>query len=337
MNTENIMEHPKMKAAAEKLESVLENLEVVVSAPQPVTERDILVRLDELRYAHATRRPRAATERIAMGDEVVVNMVGYVNGRVVPFTARHEARFRVLNDQAWPALVAGLLGAPVAGLKRVRTELPTDFRVTSLRGSSVEYVIDVVRCHELTVPAPSDAAFIASLELGDTLQGVFEQLACLLMEERLTDLEMESQRKVLTTLGQATEIKESSPWITDQIRALWEQGERPALIAMGVPEDQFAKACQAWEQDAELRNDARNRLSIGMALHLVESGDTTLGEPDWTREIERAADEVGVNPAQVASGMREDDADTISFVDHIAMRHVVDHVMSHAVVRVAEA
>jgi hypothetical protein len=53
MDTDTLLEHPKLKAAAEQIARTLEHLEVVVPAPEPVTERDVLARLDELRYPHA--------------------------------------------------------------------------------------------------------------------------------------------------------------------------------------------------------------------------------------------------------------------------------------------
>ena len=134
----------------------LEGLSVTLPAPQGFTAEQVQERFLELARPHATELYRYPTEQITWGDEVLLNLAGYTQGRLIPFSLRTEEWLPVRPDSLLPGLYEALVGrSPGEGLV-VDLTLPAEYPVESLRGAPARFVVQHPGRARGDVPGPGE-------------------------------------------------------------------------------------------------------------------------------------------------------------------------------------
>ncbi|HLL00292.1 MAG TPA: peptidylprolyl isomerase [Myxococcaceae bacterium] len=250
----------------------LEGLTAQVS-PRPLTEDDLLERLADLVREHAQRRVRAEGESVALGDEVLLDTIGYAQGRLIPFSVR-ESSWAVVNpDPLLPGFFEALVGKQVGLSVEIPLTLPPDYPVESLRGAAARFLVDVREARELTLPDPQSPQFIASLGRGATLTEVLQKLGDELANERTDEAMREAREHVLDVLVERAKVEVPRELVDEEIRRRWTEAERPILMRKAFEPDELIQALDAWQQDPLTRADAARRLRIGVVLAAIARRD----------------------------------------------------------------
>ncbi|MFP2925267.1 peptidylprolyl isomerase [Pyxidicoccus sp. 3LG] len=251
----------------------LEGLAVEAPAPAPVTEDDIVASFDALCRERAPRRERAPGEEVAAGDDVLLDVLGYANGRLIPFSVRTDWWTEVAPEPHLPGFFEALVGATVGLSLGVELVLPETYAVSSLRGATAHFLVEVKAAREVTPLDGDSKTLLATLEAGATLEDVLRQLAEALVEEREEEARRELHERVLDALVQRTEVDLAEGLIDEEIRHRWAVVEYPALVARGFTADELADAWEGWRTDAATRLDAEWRLRVALALQAIAARD----------------------------------------------------------------
>ena len=89
----------------------------------------------------ATERARLPTEEIAWADEVLLNLAGYCEGRLIPFSVKTDVWLPLEPEPLLPGLYEAIVGqVPTEGLV-VDLTLPSDYPVESLPGAPARFLV----------------------------------------------------------------------------------------------------------------------------------------------------------------------------------------------------
>lgn len=247
----------------------LEGLTVRLPTVDPVTGRDIHARFQELRRESAPRRALAPEEAIAEGDEVLLDVMGFARGRLIPFSARAGWWAPVEPEPLLPGLFEALVGAQVGDVVEVALTLPPDYPVEALREEPAHFVVEVKAANELLAPDEASAECLALLGRGATLDEVMLRIGVELQDARELEAQREVQERVLDLLVERSAVAVPAALVDEEIRRQWMEAERPVLLRREFSPEELQDALAGWWEDPLTRGEAERRLKVALVLGAV--------------------------------------------------------------------
>ncbi|WP_375765442.1 peptidylprolyl isomerase [Archangium gephyra] len=277
--TARALKLPKVKAPS------LDNLQVTVPQDSDITQEELLMRFHEMVRAHSATRERAPGEPVQLGDTVVLDTLGYAQGRLIPFSAKSGLEMEMAPSDLLPGLPEGLVGTPVGGGQEVQVTLPDTYPVEHLRGVHATFLVDVVAAREVTIPDAESDAFVRKLGRGTTLEAVMESLADEIANERADDMWLEAQERVLDELVLRTEVPLTVELVDEEIRQAWSATEARLLAQKDFAPDELQESLDGWLDDPTTRLEAERRLRIAFALRAIIERDQLQLTPEKMDEV----------------------------------------------------
>ncbi len=255
----------------------LSSITVQVPPFPEINEQDVMARFELIYYDSCVERHlRTVGEAVEMGDELLLDLVGYVNGQIMPFSAQENLRIRLEPDSIQPGVGKALAGTPVGETKTVAIDVPQD------DGSSIKvaFVIEVKKAASLTFPKPEDPATLKTLGMGETLDDVYGSIALSLSQERDGVMLAQCMGLALEAVAAAVDIEISDELIDTEIRSQWTRNEGRFLMDKGASRKDMDDAVEAWLRDENTRNVARERLKIAAIMMLYSIQDPSELTPE---------------------------------------------------------
>lgn len=306
----------------------LDGLTVALVPPAPLTEQDLLERFDMLRREHADRRERKPGEDVGAGDEVVLDVLGFANGRLLPFSAREGWRTFVVPDPVLPGFFEALPGAKVGQSFGIELKLPDTYPVESLRGQTARFLVDVKAARELKLLDDDSPELLKRLGLGKGLTDVMRRLGDDLARERTEEMDRLTQERVLDAVVERTQVSLPASVVDEEIRRRWAETERPILARKSFAPDELQEALEGWQRDALTRADAARRLTLALALRAIAARDGVQPERKATDAlIDDLAGLSGVSRQELGKAVKDDAALARRLYDLALHLATVDHVM----------
>lgn len=309
----------------------LEDLVIAMVEPPDITADDLVQRLhDELR-AVAPRRERAAGEPCALGDEIVIDTLGYADGMLLPFSVRSGLVTELKELPFLPGLAAGIAGMKVGEGRVVSLAFPPDYPVERWGGKAARVIVDLHAAYELDVPDPTTAQGLAALGRGATLDDVMASLRAELDQELGDALLLEAQGRVLDELARRVGASVPAAAVDEEITRHWGQLEGGALTRKGFRKEEQEEALALWKQDPELRRDAERRIQVALALKAIAARDgVEVTRADVQELVAVAAEVMGITPAEASRALKEERAEAARVVEIARHLKAVEHVMAKA-------
>lgn len=316
----------------------LEGLSVTLPAPQGFTAEQVQERFLELARPHATERYRYPTEQISWGDEVLLNLAGYAQGHLIPFSLRTDVWLSVQPDPMLPGLYEALAGRlPGEGLV-VDITLPAEYPVESLRGTQARFVIQLQAAREVKYPSLESQEFLMAFGRGHTLQEAMRDVVRQMEDEAAQLLLLQAQQHVLNQVAARTRVEIPSELVDEEIRRRWSasEGRSASELQFNGPEQEESLA--TWLRDADTRAEVEQRLRISLALGAICKRDGLTLTPQAVEKVLRdEAHAAGLTIGQVADALRAEPRN-LARIDQVAWHLMaVDHVMSRARIHIEGA
>jgi trigger factor len=309
----------------------LEGLAVQVPQAEDLTEEDLLLRFHEKKRALATVRERAEGERVELGDDVLLDTLGYAEGRLIPFSARFGLRMELAPLAALPGFAEAVAEGTVGGSVQALLELPDDYPVEPLRGMPVRFLIDIRAAREVKMPDETRPGFLEKLGLGGSFDEVMENIREELEDELADQLWVRAREQVLDEVARRTEVEVPRKLVDEEIRRRWAAAEGHAMVERNFDVDEQQEALQAWMTDAGTREEAGRRLRIGLALKAVAERDRLALTPEKLEALlVENAEPFGLTESDVKAALRESPETTRRLHDLGWYLMLVEHVMSKA-------
>lgn len=309
----------------------LEGLAVEVPALGPVTGNELLARFAMLRREAAPRRDRALGEPLAPGDDVQLDVLGYCDGKLIPFSVRMGWWAPLVPSRDFPGLFEALPGTPLGDGLELELSLPADHPVEGLRGKPARFLVDVRAAREVTLHAEDDPELLLRLGRGQSLDEVMDALRAEVEQER-EDLQwLAAQEAVLDALAARTRVELPRALVDDEVTRRWSAAEGQALEARRLTPDERHEALSAWLNDGPTRAEAERRLRISLALGAVARAEKLELTP---ARLEGLAAQVaaahGVSAAEARAALSDSKAATEKMVHAAWHLLAVEHVLARA-------
>ncbi|PTL80713.1 peptidylprolyl isomerase [Vitiosangium sp. GDMCC 1.1324] len=307
----------------------LEGLEVPAPTVEPLTEDDLTERFTALCRERSARRDRAPGEDVALGDDLLLNVLGYANGKLIPFSARTDWWTEATPAPLRPGFFEALVGAKVGLSVEVTLLLPETYAVESLRGAEARFLVDVMAAREVTLLTDESPELFSALDLGSTLDEVMENIARQLTSEREQQALHELQERVLDELAERTRTQVSGGLIDEEIRRAWTETEYPQLVQRNFEQEELQEALEGWLSDPFTRVDAERRLRISLGLQAVLARDRVEPrEEDLVALIDVIAESSHTTREELGQVLKSDPAVMRRFENLALHKMALDHVLS---------
>jgi trigger factor len=316
----------------------LEGLSVTLPAPQGFTAEQVQERFLELARAHATERYRYPTERISWGDEVLLNLAGYSQGHLIPFSPRTEVWLPVQPEPLLPGLYEALVGrSPGEGLV-VDLTLPAEYPVESLRGTPARFVVQLQAAREVTYPALESPEFLQAFGRGETLEAAMRAVVRQMEDEAARVLLLQARQQVLEAVASRTRVVLPAELVDEEIRRRWSASEGRSASELQFSDREQQESLSTWLQDAGTRAEVELRLRISLALRAICKRDGLTLTPDAVEKVLRdQAHAAGLTMGEVVGALRAEPRN-LARIDQVAWHLMaVDHVMSRARIHIEGA
>lgn len=284
----------------------LENLVVTAPAPVPATADELIAYADQLVRDRSPRSPRKYGEKIQLGDEVIVNMLGFAKGELIPFSARQGLVVEVGQGAVLPWLDEELLECSVGDGFELPVTFGDDEPVESMRGVEASFLVDIVSASSVAVPDPQSPEFLQLLGPAASLDQAMDAVADQLEDERVTAAWDEARERVIDEIVGRTEVSLLPMLIDEEIRRTWQRLEEPFLKSRKFEEPELLEALAGWMMDEDTRIEASRRLRLGLALQAITTRDNIQFDAEALRLIaDEARLRFGLTPKDLADGLKD--------------------------------
>lgn len=315
----------------------LSGLLVTLPPARDITPEDLVARFNQALRAQAVITARNVGEPVHMGDEVLVNMMGYRAGKLLPLSVRQQEWYSLVpNDPLLPGFGQALAGTPVGQAKAFTITLPPDYPAVAHRGMQVTFAVTIFEGQTVTLPSQTTGEVLKRLNKGKTLEDIFDTLGKEAAEQRELARTLQARDLVLDALAARAPLEIPKEWVDEEIRRRWVDAEGNHLAKLAIPMEDQQRALKGWQLDATLQASARRRIHISLVLRAVAAKSGIVMHPKQMdlalREFCQALD---LPVAQVKSAMAEDPSLTAAVSHNFVQILAANHVMAHA--KVTEA
>lgn len=309
----------------------LDDLEVKVPRPKDLTRDDLLIRFEQLRRAAATRRERALREPVASGDDVVLDLLAFAKGKLVPFTARADLQTELAPVPHLPGFHEALVGQKVGASLAIKVTFPEAYPGPEYRNVPVIYQVDIRAAHELKLPAPDDPKFLKSLARGATLDEVMSQLAKELEAELCDELRLDGYNLVLDEVARRTAMEVPKAAVDEEIRRHWGAVEGKMLASKNFTSAEQQEALDGWLTAPSLRAEAERRIRVSAALAAIIERDKLELTPLVAKELIGASlASCGLEVKEMTQALKEGWREVPKVVDQLLRLVAVGYVVKKA-------
>ncbi len=243
---------------------LLDNVAVRVRARGAIGPAEVERRKRELLSAYAETRTRTEEETVALGDEILVDCVGYESGELV--SARRGVWLTATPHEELPGLFEGIAGSKIGQQLSVPVTFGTSHPSLRLAGKTAVFVVCVHAAKEVIARDP--AGLFAALGYGHTADEVDAAIAEELKLGMGQAMVREAEEKVLRKLQQRRVIPVPETAVRESLRDMW-QAHAAEWVCAGAPDDQIARLRDQFFADPHMRQEATYRAFCGRFLDAV--------------------------------------------------------------------
>ncbi len=207
---------------------------------QPISRELVSARVEELRRLISMPRPRAFGTHIKAGDEVELDLIGYIEGQL--FLAQHNVWFSIAPNPFLPGLLEQLIGVAPPDNVVIQLRIPQLYPVEAHRGKMAAFAITVRRAQERVLPSADDPLFLQLTQRKAKTRKELERvLADELAEERgrlcVDEAKVTVLRELYIAVGASDDVPEEL--VEEELRNRWKNALGDSMAYLGVPvEDQ---------------------------------------------------------------------------------------------------
>jgi trigger factor len=297
----------------------LDGLRLPALNVEPLDRGSLALAIEEALRLAAQVEHRAPGAAVQPGDEVLVDLVGYANNKVVPFSARGAAWLDERADTELPGLRTALVGATVGSARVVPVT-----RVVDNQPLTVSYAVDVRGARALHVPSPDAPDFLQAVGAA-SMDAFVERVGEQATQERLHAEVDDGKRAVLRAVGARLDVAVDAAIIDEAIRRRWRDGEGTLLRDKGTPLNELQESLVVWQAHEPLRDEVAASLRTTWALRaLARKHDITLHDDEQHAALVRVAGLTGQAVHDVTKALAGDAAAHARFVDECILAKTID-------------
>jgi trigger factor len=250
---------PATLKSAQRVLDMAAGLEVHVPIGR-VTDGDVDRKLQEIRQTLSFVQPRAYGDVLQLGDEVLIDILGYMNGDV--FLAHTDTWYSLTANKFLPGLFESLVGQRVPDHSIVHVKLPLDYPVPAHAGRVAVFAVSIKEGRGRKLPDVDDPVFLPFVNRGaKTLDDLKTQLREELVRERAQQMVEHAKLLLLRELYvKCMDDDVPTDLVDEELTRRWRELKGEPLIRQGVSIDEQKKSQAQYANDPVNRAEARRTI-----------------------------------------------------------------------------
>lgn len=308
----------------------LHGLRVTLQSPSPPSPDDLIERLYERLRANAARRFRTEEEQVAMGDDVICDLVVTVGGKPVPGGIRARVELEMRDYPLLPGLVEAVVGMSPLTQETLSVTLPAHYPAPGCAGKVAQVYLYIHEAYQVYQPEMDDPAALAAAGLGDCLSDAMAHLAREIDEEQGEQLLIQATQAALSEFGKLVKAPISEELIDSELLRVWEDSFEEVLVQSGFEEEQIEEAWHSFVEDPKLREECLIRIKTDAGLRaLIDAQQLAPDIEEIDRLLESTAAALGVTRETAGRVVRDKPKLSKKLVDSSTHLRAVEFVIAH--------
>jgi trigger factor len=306
--------------------SLAETLEVHVPAGM-VTDEHVAQRIDDLRRQLSLLSPLGREEKLELGDEVFVDLLGYLGGE--PFVAHTNRWYAMAPNPLLPGLFEGLIDQKVPCQRVQQVHLPPTYPVAAHADRTAVFAVHVKEARRRSMPDLDDPVVLPLLNRGvKTPTQLRAKLHQELMMERALQMVDHAKLLVMRDLYRRC-AHEPVPdaLVDDELTRRWREFVGQSLILQGVSLEEQKRSRTAYGTDANLRAEARRTV---WEMRVCEAVAAHLSVEPTEAELHQALRSIFGAGVDIDGALREQPHLRKELLRGLRARRALDHIMQRA-------
>lgn len=310
----------------------LEGITVTVPVEHGVSDEHVDRRLAQMLRAYSPTRPLADEEPLAVGDEVLLDLMGYVDGDA--FLARADEWMVLDENPMLPQLFEQLATAVMGEHKVIRIVLPEDYPDPRHAGKAAAFVVHVKAANRIETLALDSKEALEALARGRDAAAVRDAVRGELMVELADGLVHEARELVLAEAEDRVEIELPDEVVDAEVLRLWRALEGDALAHGGATKEEQDAAKDAWFDNADRREEIRRALWAGRLLDAVAAQKgIAAGADEVVKIVVQSAAAANLPVSDVHTALVKDPLLQEQMAQKLRRQHALEWLLGQAEVR----
>ncbi len=265
---------------------------IPVSVPATeVTDADVDESIENLREQQADFPDVTPARAAAMEDYVVVDYDGTIEGEPVhvkfpkagkPLSHNKDFWIKMTDEAFFPGYCKNLVGANIGELREFDVEVPADFPVEGMPGSTIHYKVTLKELKERVLPEVNDA-FAGNIAKGKTLAELRTMAREELVRQKQREADAAKRTRVMAHLTSKVECELPTTLVRQQTQNILDE-----IVKENQERGVADEILREHEKDlvGSAAQSARERIKgTFILLRIAEKEKITVTEMDMRRRI----------------------------------------------------
>ena len=280
----------------------IEGVEVRIPRME-ITDQDVERRLEDIRSRYAQLEEKT-DEPAELGDVLTIDFVGYHDGEPFEGGTGEDYSLEIGSNTFIPGFEDQLIGAKVGEEKEVKVTFPEEYHAEDLAGKEALFKVTVkgIETRKLREMNDEFAQEVSQFETMAEFKEDVRNNLVQMMEGRKKEL---IQQQVLDQAIEASDIPLAEAVVNMQIERMLQQFSQ-RLSSQGLTLEQYFQFTASTQEDLEtdMRPEAERSAKVNFLLEkLVEEKGIEVTDEEMDKQIEEAAQGMGVDPAQAKQNL----------------------------------
>ena len=230
-----------------------------------VTDRDVDVRLEELRNMYSSLKDVEAGRSVQEGDFLLIDFEGKLGGETRKDLTETCFRIEVGSKRLVPGFEDALIGLKQGESKEFTVKFPDDYQVKEFAGNDITFNVTVQDVKVKVLPE-LDENFVKNFNKYDNLEALKIDLRKSLEEEKIARVKANLQKAINEQLLEKNPFEVPEAYVERQIFNMMVEYQR-RMVMNGMDPDSAAKV--AANLHDQFRDEAARMVRTGILLHRI--------------------------------------------------------------------
>jgi len=255
-----------------------------------VTDRDVDVRLEELRNMYSSLKDVEAGRSVQEGDFLLIDFEGKLGGETRKDLTETGFRIEVGSKRLVPGFEDALIGLKQGESKEFTVKFPDDYQVKEFAGNDITFNVTVQDVKVKVLPE-LDENFVKNFNKYDNLEALKIDLRKSLEEEKIARVKANLQKAINEQLLEKNPFEVPEAYVERQIFNMMVEYQR-RMVMNGMDPDNAAKV--AANLHDQFRDEAARMVRTGILLQrIAEKEALAVDEKEIDDRIRETASRYG--------------------------------------------
>ena len=255
-----------------------------------VTDRDVDVRLEELRNMYSSLKDVEAGRAVQEGDFLLIDFEGKLDGETRKELTETGFRIEVGSKRLVPGFEDALVGLKQGESKEFTVKFPDDYQVKEFAGKDIAFHTTVKDIKVKVLP-DLDENFVKNFDKYDSMEALRTELRKSLEEEKSARVKASLQKAINEKLLERNPFEVPEAYVERQIFNMMVEYQR-RMVMNGMDPDNAAKV--AANLHDQFRDEAARMVRTGILLQrIAETESLAVADKEVDDRIRETASRYG--------------------------------------------